>query len=482
MKKFEIEVAWWVRIKPEYRDIPMWEFVSMDSLFSEKEKGKWEMNKLLWIRNKINNKIYFPWTYSKKKGYQIISIEGEKSVHRLAGLLFLINDDPVHKTQVDHIDKNRGHLELSNLRWLTPSENNKNRNKQKDTTVYNKFEKEDVEFKNPIERIPRRNLSEREKNGIKAAIQLRGGLYKGFRYKKVNIEIEEYERHFGKPDPNGWFQSEFPHVRVNTAGYLEINGNLSLGTLNENGFFISPTTGEIIVDGYRTTNIGGRSEAVSRFIYRTITGYVFKPGDEIDHLDTIKCHNAFSNLHLCTGENAHSDNMNNPLTKAKLSKAVSQIDPDNGVILNTFLSAEEAGKFFGRKTGSKIIDSCRYKKDLTAGFLWSYSGEEKERWEKYIGKVEKSPGYWTLERCLKVSKLYNNRWNFQLGEKGAYAAAIRNEWIDILYPNKRREITKEDVIKLAKSCKTKTQLFKKDCSAYRHAVRHKYIDELFPKK
>ena len=40
---------------------------------------------------------------------------------------FIPNDDPKHKTEVDHKNRNRANYQLSNLRWITPSHNNYNR-------------------------------------------------------------------------------------------------------------------------------------------------------------------------------------------------------------------------------------------------------------------------------------------------------------------------------------------------------------------
>ena len=47
--------------------------------------------------------------------------------HVLIAKQFLENDDPEHKTQVDHINRIKTDYHLSNLRWISPSDNCRNR-------------------------------------------------------------------------------------------------------------------------------------------------------------------------------------------------------------------------------------------------------------------------------------------------------------------------------------------------------------------
>lgn len=58
---------------------------------------------------------------SKNGGYCRITIS--KHVHRLVAQAFLGESEDNSKCWVDHIDGNRSNNDVSNLRWVTPSEN-----------------------------------------------------------------------------------------------------------------------------------------------------------------------------------------------------------------------------------------------------------------------------------------------------------------------------------------------------------------------
>lgn len=92
----------------------------------------YEISNLGRVRSKRTNTIIAQ--HSNGSGYMAVSLYLEPDgrhgkckreyVHRLVALTFIPNPD--NKPQVDHIDTVRSNNEVSNLRWVTPSENNNN--------------------------------------------------------------------------------------------------------------------------------------------------------------------------------------------------------------------------------------------------------------------------------------------------------------------------------------------------------------------
>ena len=88
------------------------------------------------IRKRSNHRVIKE--YDNGNGYRCVTLNKKKYlVHRIVALQFLHNDDPEHKTVIDHINHDRSDNRLSNLRWCTSSENSINISR---SSSGNKFE------------------------------------------------------------------------------------------------------------------------------------------------------------------------------------------------------------------------------------------------------------------------------------------------------------------------------------------------------
>ena len=110
-----------------------------------------------WINCEVDNtyEIYneYPFYIRKKKngkiikeglmnnGYVRVVLNGVNYLkHRIVAVQFLPNDQPLIKTEVDHINRDKTDYRLENLRWCSPSQNCLNK------SSYNNVECEFIDY------------------------------------------------------------------------------------------------------------------------------------------------------------------------------------------------------------------------------------------------------------------------------------------------------------------------------------------------
>ena len=99
------------------------------------------------IRKKSTGKIVSEWL--NDSGYVCVHLNGVNyRKHRIVATQFLPNDEPLIKTEVDHINRDRTDFHIENLRWVSRSQNNINRTSYKNINYeyieYGDDEEEDL--------------------------------------------------------------------------------------------------------------------------------------------------------------------------------------------------------------------------------------------------------------------------------------------------------------------------------------------------
>ena len=101
----------------------------------------------------------------------------------------------------------------------------------------------------------------------------------------------------------------------------------------------------------------------------------------------------------------------------------------------------------------------------------------------WFDESKKPNGYWTYEKCLEEAKKYKYRGDYRTESNGSYKVAIRNGWInDFTWlqkqkPNIRRVWTEEKCREEALKYKSSSEFRKGNKSAYKAATRYNWLKD-----
>lgn len=205
---------------------------------------------------------------------------------------------------VDHIDKNKQNFKLSNLRFVTVSENNKNKSPRQTNKIgilitNNKIKyiynsKKDERFDRGFEQFKKNKLFDK-------AFSTTEYTYSQITKKKVNLNIIDVlsNTSWTKIDNSNYEISNLGVIRIKyTYGY-----HYTIGTL-------CTTTGYLLL-----TIKGDKTRSIQSLVakYFINGGKDYSSDLQVDHIDTNPLNNRVENLRLVTGK----ENMNNSLTKEK---------------------------------------------------------------------------------------------------------------------------------------------------------------------
>lgn len=300
--------------REKYPFLPDDVFIPIESpIVPEEISGKYGINKKGEIIYYATNKIRKP--YIDYQGYFIISFEvkienkritKKYRVHRLVALIFLNNPNYSIYNVINHKDCVRANNSLYNLEWVTALENSSSEKKSKiRKEISAKYIGRD-ESGNIIESFIAREVPEKYSlKKIQNTIYNKRGKCYGLFWtcEKVKRDIYGFS---GNLNDYEWHEHwKYPGIYVCKEGFIKNSNGLLYG--------LNPTKGSYVM-----VKINRRNLLAHRVIMEYILGRELKREEIVDHINTIRIDNSFSNLRVTDAKG----NVNNKNTLKSISNNI----------------------------------------------------------------------------------------------------------------------------------------------------------------
>lgn len=330
----------------------------------------YEISSLGNVKNIITGKVL---KNSLKCGYYYISLTNKNCkktllVHRLVALAFIEN--PENKTDVNHKDKNKLNISVSNLEWMSRRENNIHRcqgvkitcNKNKEVLRIDKNTNEILEKYNSIELAGtwafNNGYTKTVHNGRNAIGNCLAGLSKiAYNFKW------EHENKNNDLENEIWKQVVLENINTNDKQYFVSN----LGRFKNSSGIIMDNY-KVNDNGYIRVYIYNKTFALHRLIALAFIENT-ENKEQVNHIDGNKLNNSVENLEWVS-------NQENQIHKFKIglgnnfTRKITQFDLEMNKIKD-FNSIAEASKELNIGKSS-IGGVLKEKQKSSKGFIFKY--------------------------------------------------------------------------------------------------------------